>query len=30
MTFHELNQSYFAWMRQLVSNERYSKRPFLS
>ena len=26
MTFHELNQSYFAWMRQLVSNERYSKR----
>lgn len=26
MTFHELNQSYFAWMCQLVSNERYSKR----
>lgn len=23
MTFHELNQSYFAWMCQLVSNERY-------
>lgn len=26
MAFHELNQSYFAWMCQLVSNERYSKR----